>query len=375
MSGIIAGNPQSRFIGKDLARRLKQYMSNNPGRELLYKYLRTEVFPIKPSQYDMSAICNLRCEGCLYYSGDYFDQDLKYKVDDSVLHEFYKAEKERGVNFPHFGGAEPALRQNVLHVASNYFDRGVVYTNGSIKISDDINFMRHISVWGGVEDTKLLRGLDIFETALNNYKYDDRAVFVLMVSKKLIKELPDLIKIFFNYGVKVTFNFYSPTSDYLKDKSVSNKVNSKSKVQLIRTDVDLLLDADSLKEVRGVISNLIEEYPKTVVFSQSFNEWVTREDGVYSIDPDTGWATSCASRLNNTMRHYLPDLSQEVSTKCCTPNIECSTCRLYSMAYASAIDSLPEFSNSVGGFGEWLDITSTWCRLFLRERDTGLTPL
>lgn len=88
-------------------------MAEGSDRGLLFKHLRENVFPIKPSQYDMSAICNLCCEGCLYYSGSYFEEGLKHRVSDNDLPTVYQYGKDRGVNFLHFGGAESTLRQNV----------------------------------------------------------------------------------------------------------------------------------------------------------------------------------------------------------------------------------------------------------------------
>ena len=34
-----------------------------------FRALRDRVFPIKPSQYDVTNLCNLSCVGCLYFEG------------------------------------------------------------------------------------------------------------------------------------------------------------------------------------------------------------------------------------------------------------------------------------------------------------------
>src|SRR5690606_25585328 len=60
------------------------------------------------SNYDVSRVCNLRCEGCLFFEGDDFQSHADDR-SDAEWDAFFAAEAARGVNFPYFAGAEPAL--------------------------------------------------------------------------------------------------------------------------------------------------------------------------------------------------------------------------------------------------------------------------
>lgn len=84
------------------------------------KYLRT-------SNYDVSNTCNLRCEGCLYFSGA-GEEISRAETDIAVWQAFFAAEARRGVNFAYIGGAEPSLTQDRIRACHDHI--GVVSENG-----------------------------------------------------------------------------------------------------------------------------------------------------------------------------------------------------------------------------------------------------
>ena len=126
-----------------------------------------------------------------------------------------------------------------------------------------------------------------------------------------------------------------------------------------------MLSQDDLIRARNIVSNMIEKYPDNIVYCGDFNQWVTNVDGIYDLDEKSGWAINCASRVSHSVRHYAPDLSPIESAKCCMPNTICKSCRASSMAMASAIDRLEDFSRDKQGFIQWLNIMEMWSKIYL----------
>src|SRR6476619_7278819 len=93
---------------------------NTPGftsflrnRELNERYQKVRrFFHLRESAYDISSICQLRCDGCYYFQGDKYSAKPVRDVD--VWRRFFLSEKERGVNYVNLAGAEPALVPDVL---------------------------------------------------------------------------------------------------------------------------------------------------------------------------------------------------------------------------------------------------------------------
>lgn len=90
-----------------------------------FDYLRRSVLPLRPSQYDISDICNLQCEGCLYFSGS--DHVGHAAADDlDAVDRFFAAEAKRGVNYAEVAGAEPALVEEKLVAMARHIPHGVI---------------------------------------------------------------------------------------------------------------------------------------------------------------------------------------------------------------------------------------------------------
>lgn len=128
----------------------------------VYQRIRGEVTPVRPSQYDIANACNLRCEGCLFFAGsDYLGHPEER--DAERIDAFFAGEAARGINFAQFGGAEPALAVDTLRIAARYISCGVVFTNGTVRIPDDVPYSLHISIWGLPEASAEVRGADVVE--------------------------------------------------------------------------------------------------------------------------------------------------------------------------------------------------------------------
>jgi MoaA/NifB/PqqE/SkfB family radical SAM enzyme len=328
-----------------------------------FNTLRKAVMPIKPSQYDVSNVCNLSCVGCLYFHGNGAWQG-ETELDYAAWLNLFQQEQQRGVNYAHFSGAEPAMNVNALRAASAVFQRGVIYSNGSKLIPTDVHFKIHISVWGEEEHEEKLRGKAVFDRALTNYKDDPRAVFIFTLSKHSLGQLESIAQKCHRHQVQLSFNHYSPPSS--TQTPTEPFLRKHQQTHVVSTD-SLVLTPHDYAEIHERIERLTERFPNTVIYSRLYGKWIAQNEGIYRIDPHTGNATNCASRLSHQMRHFAPNTLRITDTKCCSPNIECRTCRLYAMAYSSMIDRLSEHLDSISAFEEWLTLTEIWTTLFIND--------
>jgi hypothetical protein len=327
----------------------------------VYNRIRKQVMPVRPSQYDITNDCNLRCEGCLFFAGsDYLGHPEE--IDPSRIDVFFAGEAERGVNFAQFGGAEPALALDTLRIAARHIRRGVVFTNGTVRIPEEIPYRLHISLWGLPESSAEVRGADVVEKALRNYRGDRRAVFVFTVNARNIETLPDVVEMCAEHGVRLTFSHFSPTTDYwtfLRGRSGGREFFR------MRDGNALTLDTDQLGRAEALIARAMEEEPDTVVYTPAFNRWIHRPGSLFSIDPATGVALDCGSRVTKRYRHYHADLTDAGQVKCCAPNLDCSSCRIYAQSLSSALRRGRDVYSDDAAFAEWVEMWNLWCRLFL----------
>lgn len=342
---------------------LKDHLAHYPRHRALYDRIRREVTPVRPSQYDVSNICNLRCEGCLFFAGDDYLGHPE-ETDLARIERFYESEAARGVNFAQFGGAEPALTPQILRIAGRHIRRGVVFTNGTIRIPDDVPYRLHISLWGGPQESARVRGADVVAKAIRNYRGDRRAVFVFTINAQNLESLPDIVELCERNSVLLTFSHFSPTVDYAAFLDGSS--DSREFFRLRAQDA-LALGPHHLQRAEALVEQAMNDAPDTVVYSPAFNAWVNQPEGLYAIDPASGVATDCGSRVTRRYRHFHADLTDAGDVKCCAPNLDCSTCRIYAQSLSSALSRVGGVAPDGAGFAEWLEMWSLWCRLFLPD--------
>ncbi|MGH6762903.1 MAG: hypothetical protein ACRECW_15100 [Phyllobacterium sp.] len=329
-----------------------------------FKYLRTFVLPIRPSQYDLSTICNLYCEGCLFFSGS----DYKGHVpedDLSKLNTFFQREASRGVNYVEVAGAEPSLIEHKLKVMARHIPKGVIYTNGTKRITSELDYRLQISLWGLPEESKKLRGADIVQKQVRNYRDDARAIFVFTINGQNVRSIPAIAAFCVNEGIRLSFNHYSPTDDYLK--KLEKGAGRDGYFRFSQSHDNMLLTADDLAASRELISEAMEGFPNTVLYSQVFNDWVHQPEGLYEIDLITRIAKNCGARVTTSYRHFHADLSDAGDVKCCTPNVECSSCRLYAQSLGSALQKLTRTARKGIEFNNWMKLWRLWHILFWGE--------
>jgi MoaA/NifB/PqqE/SkfB family radical SAM enzyme len=316
---------------------------------------------IRISGYDITNQCNLRCEGCFFFEGELSSNYASENTLDEY-NTFFASEKARGITYPHFAGAEPALVQDRLRVAAQHWDRGLIYTNGTIKLDSSLPFMIHISVWGGDKTDKLLRGGKVLERAINNYRGDKRAIFLYTINPQNIADIPDVVKRMSDNNLRISFNHFSASRQY-KAKIVSNAGHdAKSTYRLSDKDSNLIFTKNDLLKSRDVIAKMLADFPETVVFSSKYNELVHQGDPIFNIDPASGVATNCAILTMPYHRQHHTDFSFS-DTECCIANVDCSECRHYVSVYTHIMSQMKQYVKNPTQFEAWLDVYYTWCRL------------
>lgn len=280
---------------------------------------------------------------------------------------FFKSEADRQVTLGYFVGAEPALEQARLRAAAKHLRYGILGTNGTIRIDRDIPFRIQISIWAADDEREVrLRGAPAYRKAFANYSGDARANMVFTLSSWNLHSARDVARMCQDYGIPLTFNHYSPTHSFLRKLAVS-ATNDKQYFRLSQRDATPVLQGDALIRARDTIDSLMEEFPGTILYSHRLNELATRPGQLYDVDPETGIAKKCGSRIVGNMSYYKADLTSQ-AVKCCTPDVDCTQCRMYSGLWSSRLMPSPEDLADSSSFSRWLDLVITLGKVFLYER-------
>lgn len=163
-----------------------------------------------PITLDLTHVCQLRCEGCYFFSEQL--DDSKAPKDEAVFLEFVERERERGTNFMTVIGGEPSLQLERLRVLGENF-RCATVTNGLRKIPYEgyESMGIAISLWGDHEIDKELRGagkVDVFARALKHYRDDPRVTFYFTVSNANAGGVESAVDEIVANGNLVAFSFY-----------------------------------------------------------------------------------------------------------------------------------------------------------------------
>ncbi len=122
------------------------------------------------------------------------------------------------------------------------------------------------------------------------------------------------------------------------------------------------------------MDEVIADFPDTVIYSHAYNRWATQVGPLYDIDPDTGIARDCHSRMVEPMRYFKTDLQQAPLEKCGTSDAICSECRMYSGGWSSKFEPRDDDVRDAQAFAEWIGMVRTLGRIFLLEREGEPAP-
>ncbi len=318
---------------------------------------------LRTSTYEISSTCNLTCEGCLFFSGEHAHQHADEK-DAASWRAFFRKEAERGITFAFLAGAEPALALDRLRAAWAHIPAGMIVTNGTRRIPDDIGYRIHVSLWGAEETSAITRGADVTSKALRNYAKDPRAMFVYTINAMNLGDIRPMAQACADQGVPLTFNYYSPTEVYqghLNDPQ-SERTDY---FRFSSEDRNLIMGADDYKKAGGIIRSLRGELPDTIIYSDTYDAWVTGTH-LYDLD-ENGIARNCASRSDNVHSTFFVDQAQS-DLKCSNPTFDCRECRTYASGMTSHVRIETARMRKAAVRNEWSDAFECWDRIFVGDQ-------
>ena len=276
------------------------------------RYKRISKLNIRSSIYDVTNRCNLRCQGCFFFSsGEDLAADEEPRLDRWEA--FIDKEKARGVNLAILIGGEPTL---YLDRVEAFYRRLPTFcaTNGLIKVPRDRfpDLMVGISLWGDEADEKALRGKDTFAVSSRNYAGDPHTYYLYTITPKQIGKIERVVRKIRDIGVKVHMQLLS------NDEGVDG----------------FSWQAEELRDVRFEMDDMLERYPDTVISCKYYHRVITSGE---MLGRPFGW-NECPSvtepldtrdpqpkRLIHFIR-WASDL--ETMHRCCTSETrDCGTCK------------------------------------------------
>ncbi len=313
-------------------------------------------FFLRESTYDMTARCNIRCDGCYYYEGQ--KQFAPSNEDPEAWRALMKQEKERGITFVVLAGAEPSLVPQILEACYEEIPLGCIATNGFKRIPGTVGYKIHISVWGNDETSLRVRGAkSLLLKQIENYRDDPRALFVYTFTRGNIGEAFEVMDIIARHNGKMTFNMFSAPVGY---------------------EGDLRHDEDSLERTRKAMVDLMSRYPENVIFS---NYNAVAHTHPYALHKLYGCTyprmnPSKDIGLGRSFRQYRADLSWDRDVACCVPDTDCDDCRHYASGSAVVTARLYRHVTDPATFRSWLDYVDTYLAVWVKgyEKSDNLCP-
>jgi len=314
------------------------------------RYKKISKLNMRSSIYDVTNKCNLRCQGCFFFSSD--EQKVgREQTDLGAWEAFVAKEADRGVNLAILIGGEPTL---YLDRVAAFYERMPTYcaTNGLIKVPRDRfpDMMVGISLWGDAETETRLRGKDVFSLAAKNYEGDDYVYFLYTVTPQQL-------------GGQIHRNV-----ERIRD------IGLKVHLQLLSNDEGADgydWTPETLAAVRDELDDVLDTYPDTVISSKYYHQVLTTGR---MLDREWGWM-ECPSvstthddrdpqprRLINFIR-WASDL--ESSHRCCTSATrDCTKCHDGAANMSWVMVNKRAHMNSREDFLNWLEVFEMFAKLY-----------
>ncbi|MBM9604296.1 radical SAM protein [Desulfopila inferna] len=309
-------------------------------------------FFLRESTYDMSNRCNIRCEGCYYFAGE--KQFAIENSDENSWRRLFQSEKERGITFAVLAGAEPSLVPHLCKICYQTIPLGAIASNGLKPISREIDYRIHISVWGNDRTSETIRKApNMLARQIANYKDDPRAVFVYTFTPENIDEARQVTKLLTDNGRQITFNMFSAPVGY---------------------QGHLRHTSETLKKTREVMSELLRDYPQTVLFSTYNIVAHTEKSALHELFSCSypRMNSSMDVGLGRTFRQYRTDLQWDREAACCVPDTDCDDCRHYAAGSALVTARMYRHAIDPVTFSAWLDYVDTYLAVWVRGYDKGV---
>jgi hypothetical protein len=313
-------------------------------------------FFLRESTYDMTNRCNIRCDGCYYYEGA--KQFTCENGDPVAWRELMRQEKARGITYVVLAGAEPSLVPELLDVCFAEIPLGCIATNGVCRIDPRVGYRIHISVWGNdATSLRVRKARGLLGRQIENYRGDPRAVFVYTFTRENIDEAAEVIGDLAAADCRATFNVFSAPVGY---------------------EGPLRHDAASLLRTREVMRELMEHYPRHVLFSPYNAVAHTHSQGLHELYrcsyPRRNASTEIG--LGRSFRQFRTDLTWDRDVACCVPDTDCDDCRHYAAGSAVVTARLYRHVADPLSFRSWLDYVDTYLAVWVvgYEKGNNLCP-
>lgn len=308
-------------------------------------------FFLRESTYDMSNRCNIRCEGCYYFQGD--KQFAEENLNTSDWQQLMAAEKERGITFVVLAGAEPSLVPELCRTCYDEISLGCIASNGLKVLPKEIDYRVHISVWGNDETSfEIRKAKDMLARQMTNYADDSRAVWVYTFTPVNIEQAREVTETLAANNQQITFNMFSSPVGYTGH---------------------LRHTAETLARTRVVMSELLAEFPQTVLFSPYNIVAHTHEQGLHELFscsyPRMNPSTDIG--LGRSFRQYRTDLQWDRTAACCVPDTDCDDCRHYAAGSAVVTARMYRHATNPRHFSAWLDYVDTYLAVWVKGYEKG----
>lgn len=312
------------------------------------RYRRISGLNIRSSIYDLTNRCNLRCKGCFFFSSG--EHHVQEEMDVRRWESFIDREKTRGVNLAILIGGEPTLCMDRLEA---FYRRVPTYcaTNGLIKVPRDRfpDMMVGISLWGGSEDEKILRGRDTFAVSSKNYEGDPYTYYLYTLTPRQVGKTEPVIRRIRDAGLKVHLQLLS------NDEGVDG----------------FSWRPEELSDLRFELDEMLDHYPRTVISCRYYHEIITT--GLMQ-GRRFGWR-ECPS-VTESLDHRQPPVRRlihfyrwgaDLKTvhRCCTSATrDCSTCKDGAAHMSWVMVNKRDHMNTTRDLRNWIEVYEMFAKLY-----------
>ncbi|MCK7507215.1 MAG: hypothetical protein MZV70_26345 [Desulfobacterales bacterium] len=206
-----------------------------------------------------------------------------------------------------------------------------------------------ISLWGGGEDEKVLRGKDTFAISSKNYEGDPYTYYLYTVTPKQVGKIEPVIKRIADVGLKVHLQLLS------NDESVDGFYWRQGELDDLRLEMDEMLD----------------RYPQTVISSKYYHEVITTG---MMLGRRFGWqeCPSVTESLDNRkpparrlIHFYRWAADLQTVHRCCTSATrDCSTCKDGAAHMSWIMVNKRAHMNTTRDFQNWIEVYEMFAKLY-----------
>lgn len=315
---------------------------------------------VRTAEYHLTNACNIRCKGCWFFAYD-FDLATRETKDIQRWRSFAAAQRARGVTSALLIGGEPTLVEDRIRAFVSAMPYVTISSNGLRPLTRDgfENVTVALTLFGGGPLDDSLRGHSpsgrtlhgLLRTALDNYKHDDRAIFIFALARESAPFILDTVRVIADNGNQLTFNYYSPYG------------------------------AAPPQEAKEVESHLLEaalraaeRYPEAVACHPFFIEALLRGKTPFanwgyevcpSISVDHPAHSERLSNGNPVLRGFNAWAADTETINFCCTSGHCETCRDSQAIYSWLMLSLPHFLGSPSELLTWVEIAESYWRQFV----------